>query len=118
MLMKVEKSAWLTFKAACLNFLGNVEVENCKELFEDSVSVYQFIGCNMSLKNHFLRSHLDFFPRNLSDEYGDRFHQDFFHYEEKPCTKSPRNTLAEYSWNRTEEVSLVSYKRMSYRKRF
>ena len=33
----------------------------------------------MSLKIHFLHSHLDFFPDNLgdvSDEQGERFHQD------------------------------------------
>ena len=32
----------------------------------------------MSLKIHFLHSHLDFFPENLgdvSDEHGERFHQ-------------------------------------------
>ncbi|UYV74137.1 hypothetical protein LAZ67_11002222 [Cordylochernes scorpioides] len=37
------------------------------------------LGCNMSLKIHFLHSHLDFFPDNLgsvSDEHGERFHQD------------------------------------------
>ncbi|UYV67048.1 unc-93, partial [Cordylochernes scorpioides] len=36
------------------------------------------LGCNMSLKIHFLHSHLDFFPYNLgavSDEHGERFHQ-------------------------------------------
>ncbi|UYV67412.1 hypothetical protein LAZ67_5000499 [Cordylochernes scorpioides] len=36
------------------------------------------LGCNMSLKIHFLHSHLDFFPDNLgavSDEHGERFHQ-------------------------------------------
>jgi len=35
-------------------------------------------GVNMSLKIHFLHSHLDFFPDNLgdkSDEHGERFHQ-------------------------------------------
>lgn len=33
----------------------------------------------MSIKMHFLNSHIDFFPQNLgdvSDEQGDRFHQD------------------------------------------
>jgi hypothetical protein len=37
------------------------------------------LGCNMSLKMHFLFSHLDFFPLNcgaVSDEHGNRFHQD------------------------------------------
>ena len=37
------------------------------------------MGCNMSLKIHFLHSHLEFFSENLgsvSDEQGERFHQD------------------------------------------
>ena len=35
------------------------------------------MGCRMSLKIHFLHSHLDFFSPNLgdvSDEHGERFH--------------------------------------------
>ena len=37
------------------------------------------MDCQMSLKIHFLHSHLDFFPKNLdavSEEQGKRFHQD------------------------------------------
>ena len=37
------------------------------------------MGYRMSLKVHFLHSHLDFFPTNLgavSDEQGEQFHQD------------------------------------------
>jgi hypothetical protein len=41
---------------------------------------YKAVGCNMSLKIHFLESHLDFFfPENLgevSDVHGKRCHQD------------------------------------------
>ena len=40
---------------------------------------YKAMGCRMSLKSHFLHSHLDFIPPNLenvSDEHGERFHQD------------------------------------------
>jgi len=35
LLTETEKSAWLTFKAVCLNFLGNLKSENYKELVED-----------------------------------------------------------------------------------
>jgi len=35
LLTETEKSAWLTLKAVCLNFLGNVKSENYKELVED-----------------------------------------------------------------------------------
>jgi hypothetical protein len=41
----------------------------------------------VSLKVHFLGSHLDFFPDNLgavSDEHGERFHQDIYNME-KHC---------------------------------
>jgi hypothetical protein len=63
--METQKSAWLTFKAVCLHFLGNVKAEKYKELFEDFLNANQTTGCNMSLKIQFLHSHLDFFPPNL-----------------------------------------------------
>jgi len=40
----------------------------------------------MSLKIHFLESHLDFFPENLgevSDEHCERFHQDIMVMEKR-----------------------------------
>ena len=40
---------------------------------------FEALGCNMSLKIHFLHSHLDKFPENLeaaSEEQCERFHQD------------------------------------------
>lgn len=43
------------------------------------------MGVSMSLKIHFLHSLLDFFPKNLgeiSDEHGERFHQDFKFFEQ------------------------------------
>ena len=46
---------------------------------ENLLEAYKEMGCRMSLKIHFLHSHLDFFPANLgaiSDEQGERFHQD------------------------------------------
>ena len=44
------------------------------------------MGCRMSLKMHFLHSHLDLFPENLgavSDEQGERLHQDIQAMEER-----------------------------------
>ena len=43
------------------------------------IESYEKLGCRMSLKLHFLHSHLDFFRDNLgnvSEEHGERFHQD------------------------------------------
>jgi hypothetical protein len=78
LLTETERSAWLTFKAICLNVLGNVRTRNYKEPFEDLFNACQAVGCNMSPTIHVLQSHLDFFPPNLgavSDEHGERFHQ-------------------------------------------
>jgi len=52
---------------------------------------YRAMGCNMSLKIHFLESHLDFFPENLSevsDEHGERFHQDMEKWYQGKWTSS------------------------------
>jgi hypothetical protein len=48
LLMETEKSAWLTFKVVFLNFLGNVQAKNYKELTEDLLNAYQTVRCNMS----------------------------------------------------------------------
>jgi len=93
---ETEKSEWLMFKAVCLNFLGNVRAENYEELVEDKLNAYQSMGCNMTLKIHFLHPHWDFFPLNLgavSDEHAERFHQDFSTMEKISVGKSSQNIL-------------------------
>jgi hypothetical protein len=48
-------------------------------LAEELLGAYIMKRCNMSMKIHFLHSHLDFSPENLrdvSDEHGEGFHQD------------------------------------------
>nr|CAH7733773.1 unnamed protein product [Callosobruchus chinensis] len=59
------------------------------------------MGCNMSLKVHFLHSHLDFFPENLgavSDEHGERFHQGIAKMVKRFSGKWNASMLAEYCW--------------------
>ncbi|UYV79592.1 hypothetical protein LAZ67_17003185 [Cordylochernes scorpioides] len=78
-LNEVEAAAWNSFRNVCKNFLGSVKVENYRDIVNDLLLSYKALGCNMSLKIHFLHSHLDFFPDNLgavSDEHGERFNQD------------------------------------------
>jgi hypothetical protein len=87
------------FKAVCLNFLGNVKAENYKILVVGLLNAYQTMGCNMSLKIQFLQSHLDFFPPNpgaVSDECGERFHQDISTMKKRCAVKSSQNMLADY----------------------
>jgi len=68
-----QKAVWDSFKLVVKGFLGNRRAQNYEELVNSLLQSYQKLGCNMSLKTHFLHSHLDFFPENcgaVSDEHG------------------------------------------------
>jgi len=55
----------------------------------------------MSLKVHFLHAHLDFFPSNLgdvSDEHGERFHQEIAEMEKRYQRKWNPSMMADYCW--------------------
>ena len=83
---RTEKRAWLSFVQVVENFLGNKKSENFGEIVHEMLTSYQLLGCNMSIKVHFLFSHLEQFPANLgdvSDEQGERFHQDIKVVEER-----------------------------------
>ena len=78
-LNSVEQAAWSAFKYINANFLVNQRSPNYEEIVNELLDTYRAMGCNMSFKLHFLHSHLIFFPENLgavSDEQGERFHQD------------------------------------------
>ena len=66
----VEKAAWISFKKVDQNFLGNLKSENYKEIVKKMEKDFLILGCLMSLKFHFLNSHIDYFTMNLGD-YGD-----------------------------------------------
>jgi hypothetical protein len=92
-------------------FLWNIRAENYKELIEDMLSLYHKLGCNMSLKIHMLHSHFDFFPDNygmVSDEHGERFHQEIATMGKRYQGKCSTSMLADHSWtlarNATEQL--------------
>jgi len=59
-----EQIAWHAFQVVGTGFLGN-RTHNYKDLAEEFLSLYQKLGCNMSLKIHFLISHLTSFRRTV-----------------------------------------------------
>jgi len=74
-----EQRAWHAFREVVTGFLGNRRADNYEDLVEELLSSYQKLGCNMSVKIHFLSSHLDFFLENcgsVCDEHGEHLHQD------------------------------------------
>jgi len=65
-LNETERNAWLLFKRICKEFLGNHKAANYQDIVQDVLTSCKAMGCNMSLKIHFLESHLDFFFQKLS----------------------------------------------------
>ena len=97
----IEPAAWVAFKNVCAGFLGKHKDMNYIRLIGRLLETYQTMGCNMSLKLHFLMSHLELFPENLgvvNDEQGERFHQDISTMERRNKGKWSPTMLADYCW--------------------
>jgi len=105
-----------SFKFVVKVFVGNRRAQNYEELVNNLLQSYQKLGCNMSLKIHFLHSHLDFFLENcgaVSDEHGERFHQDISSMEKRYEGKWNCAMLADYCWNLARDVPNMEYKRQA-----
>jgi hypothetical protein len=96
MLSQVEKLALRSLKNVVQNVLGNFEASNYRDIVGELLNSYKDMGCNMSLKMHFLDSHLAFFPENLgavSDEHGAFPPRYFRHGKEVPGTVECKNAF-------------------------
>ena len=64
------------FRVSCDNVLGKHRSPEYESVVKELFPAYQAIGARMSIKRHFLISHLDYFPANCGDyseEQGDHF---------------------------------------------
>jgi hypothetical protein len=117
----VERKAWVSFKNVVDNFLGNHKAPNYAEIVETLLVDYQQLGCNMNLKIHFLRSHLDYFPANLgevSEEQGERFHQDIKEMEKRYQGYWNISMMADYCWSIKRDLPDVQQGRVSRKRSF
>lgn len=108
------------FKSVATEFLGNNKADKYERLVANLLKSYKLLGCNMSLKIHFLHSHLDYFPLNcgsVSDEHGERFHQDISAMEKRYQGKWSPSMLADYCWNLTRDDPTAVYKRQAKKRR-
>ena len=82
---------------------------------------FQEMKVNMSLKIHMMHFHLDFYPENIeavSDEHGERFHQDIGTIEKRFKSEWSENALAEYYWNLMPDKANAHHHRACKRKSF
>jgi len=115
-LNKNERYEWFSFKRICRDFLGNEKSAKYQDVVQDMLTSYKAMGCNMSLKIHFLESRLNFSPENLrevGDEQGERFHQDILAVEKRYKGKWTSSMLVEYFWTMKNDVPDNKYRRKS-----
>ena len=120
-LSPLELNAWLAFKWICTNFLGNTKCPIYKDGIEKLLEAYKEMDCRMSLKMHFLHSHIDFFPENLgavSDEQGERFHQDIDTLEVRYQEFWNESMMADHCWMLYRDNPDQIFKRKAYSQRF
>ena len=120
LLQRDEKAAWDSLKVVVKVFLGNRTAQNYEELVNNRLQSYQKLGCNMSLNIHFLHSHLDFFPDicgAVSDEHGERYHQDISSMEKRYEGKWSCAMLADYCWTVARNAPTMGYKRHAKQKK-
>ena len=83
---QAELSTRQSLKSIVTNFLGNHRVGEYEKEIEELLKSFRQLRARISVKLHFLQSHLDYFPNNcrdLSEELGECFHQDIHIMEER-----------------------------------
>ena len=109
------------FKSVCSGFLGNTHVSDYQACIEKLLKSYEDMGCRMSLKIHFLHSHLNFFPPNLgavSDEHGERFHKDIMKMESNYQGKWNPGMMGNFCWMLLRDIPEAKYTRSSKKTHF
>ena len=117
----LEKRTWCSFADVVKNFLGNNRAVNYKGLIEKMMKCYHEIRVDMSIKIHFLDSHLDKFPDNcgdFSDEQGERFHHDLKIMEDRYQGRWNKRIMADYCWSIKWDLSDMQHNRESRKRRF
>lgn len=118
---EVELEAWKAFVMVVKNFLGNNKAPNYAELVTNMLTAFRNLGCNMSIKMHYLYSHMDRFLENLgsmSDEQGERFHQEMKEMENRYQGRWDAVMMADYCWNLTRDIPAAGHSRTSRKRKF
>jgi len=70
------KNTWRSLTAVVENFLGYFKALNYCDLSKQLLNSYEQLGCNVSVKVHFLHSYVNYFPENVEamiEEQGESF---------------------------------------------
>ncbi|CAB3235490.1 unnamed protein product [Arctia plantaginis] len=98
----LKQAAWISFVEVTKNFPGNHKSNNYSKIVKDMLENFKNLGCNMSIKVNYHRSHLYQFPKNLgsySEEQVERSPQDLKTIEEGYQGRLYRHMIADYCWS-------------------
>ena len=107
-----ELRAWEAFKSVCSGFLGNIRVPDYQACIEKLLKSYEDMGCH---------PHLNFFQLNLgavSDEHGERFHQDITKMESNYQGKWNPGMMGDFCWMLLHDILEAKYTRSSKKTHF
>ena len=88
---------------------------------ETTLITFRNLGCKMSVKMHNLFSLMDRFPENpgsMSDEQGERFHQDLKEMETRYQGCWDAVMMAYYSWNLKRDLPVTEHSWSSKKRKF
>ena len=117
----IERNAWRKFSTVIEGFLGNKGSSEYVSHVNELMKSFEKLGARMSIKMHFLQSHLDCFPENCGDyseEQGERFHQDIKTMETRFQGRWDINMLADYCWCLKRDEPIIFHKRKASRTSF
>lgn len=112
-----ELEAWHSYVDVVKCFFGkDSRPEDYKERIGDLIATFQAMGCNMSLKLHFLADHLEEFPVFLSafsEQHGERGHQVMRVPSERyPSTNSVR-VMSEWCFQTQPRPALLRHAKVA-----
>ena len=98
----VESAAWCSYVSVVKEFLGKTKADCYQDLVKQMLTNFQALGARISIKIHYLFSHLGRFPENLgevSEEQGERFHQAIKNMEMRYQSRWDSRMMSEYCWS-------------------
>ena len=117
----VESAAWCSYVSVVKEFLGKTKTDCYQDIVKQMLTNFQALGARMSIKIHYLFSHLGRFPENLgevSEEQGERFHQAIKNLKMRYQGRWDSRMMSDYCWSLLRDSTQQNYKRKSYKRAF
>ena len=102
-------------------FLGNTKTSNYRNLVDMMLENFQALDGRISIKLHYVFSHLDYFPENFGDvskKQGEGFHQDIRTMEERYQGRWDSHMMTDYCCKLIHDCAEQSHSWKSYKQTF